>query len=90
MELPIVATDIRGCRQVVEHGATGLLVPLRDPTALSHAVAWLAGEPELRSMMGRRGGDKARREFDQRRIIATTLALYEELLERKSPSRTQR
>ncbi len=29
--LPVIATDIRGCRQVVDHGNTGLLVPVRDP-----------------------------------------------------------
>ena len=35
--LPVVATDIRGCRQVVEHGVTGALVPARDVTALADA-----------------------------------------------------
>lgn len=83
MGLPIVATDIRGCRQVVEDGATGFLVPQRDAPALTDAVARLAGDPGLRATMGRRAVDKARREFDQRRVIATTLAVYEDLLERK-------
>ena len=83
MGLPIVATDIRGCRQVVEHGATGLLVPPRDAAALTDAVARLAGDPGLRSTMGHRAGAKAKREFDQRRVIAVTLAVYEGLLERK-------
>src|SRR6478736_3117230 len=36
--LPIVATDIRGCRQVVDHGVNGLLVPVRDSTALGAAI----------------------------------------------------
>ena len=60
MGLPIVATDIRGCRQVVEHGATGLLVPPRDAAALTDAMAgwratpisappWGAGPPPRRS-----------------------------------------
>ncbi len=39
MGLPIVATDIRGCRQVVDHGTTGLLVPLGDVDLLADALA---------------------------------------------------
>ena len=81
--LPIVATDIRGCRQVVEHGATGLLVPPRDAAALTDAVARLAGDAGLRSTMGHRAAAKAKREFDQSRVIAVTLAVYQGLLERK-------
>jgi glycosyltransferase involved in cell wall biosynthesis len=83
MGLPVVATDIRGCRQVVEHGSTGLLVPARDGAALTDAIARLAGDPALRATMGRNAVAKAVREFDQRRVIATTLDVYEGLLERK-------
>jgi glycosyltransferase involved in cell wall biosynthesis len=83
MGLPIVATDIRGCRQVVEHGVTGLLVPPRDAAALTDSVAHLATDPDRRRAMGRDAADKATREFDQRRVIAATLAVYEGLLERK-------
>ena len=40
--LPVVATDIRGCRQVVDPGVTGALVPTRDVTALASALATYA------------------------------------------------
>ena len=83
MGLPLVATDIRGCRQVVDHEVTGLLVPVRDPVALAAAVARLAGDEAARRRMGQAGADKARREFDQRRVIETTLAAYERLLSRR-------
>jgi glycosyltransferase involved in cell wall biosynthesis len=83
MGRPIVATDIRGCRQVVEDGVTGLLVPPRDTTALTDALARLARDPSVRSAMGRQAEAKATREFDQRRLIALTLDLYERLIERK-------
>jgi glycosyltransferase involved in cell wall biosynthesis len=91
MGLPVVATDIRGCRQVVDHGTTGLLVPPRDAVALTDAVIRLAADPGLRSEMGRQAAAKATREFDQRRVIALTLDLYDGLLERKlRMSRNQR
>jgi glycosyltransferase involved in cell wall biosynthesis len=83
MGLPVIATDIRGCRQVVEHGATGLLVPPREATALTEAVARLAGDPDLRNTLGRRAALKAKQEFDQRRVIALTLGVYEDLIEHK-------
>jgi hypothetical protein len=46
-------------------------------------VARLAGDPGLRTTMGTAAVAKAKRDFDQRQIIAKTLAVYEELLERK-------
>ena len=82
MGLPVIATDIRGCRQVVEHGVTGLLVPPRDAAAFTEAVARLARAPGVRSTMGSEASPR-RAGFDQRQVIATTLAVYEDLLERK-------
>jgi len=83
MGLPIVATDIRGCRQVVEHGVTGLLVPPRDHVALASAIARLAGDQELRARMSSAARERARHLFDQRRCIETTLSVYERLLRRR-------
>lgn len=78
--LPIVATDIRGCRQVVEHGVTGLLVEVRSPTALVDALDQLLGDRATRTAMGAAALERARRHFDQRRIIDTTLDTYARLL----------
>jgi glycosyltransferase involved in cell wall biosynthesis len=80
MGLPVVATDIRGCRQVVDHEVTGLLVPARDPGALAAAVGRLAGDAALRAAMGAAAAAKSGAEFDQRRVIDTTLAVYRTLL----------
>jgi glycosyltransferase involved in cell wall biosynthesis len=74
--LPIVATDIRGCREVVEDGRTGLLVPVRDAGALEAAIDRLAGDPTLRRRLGGAAAAKARDEFDQRQVIARTLDAY--------------
>jgi glycosyltransferase involved in cell wall biosynthesis len=74
--LPIVATDIRGCREVVEDGRTGLLVPVRDPAALETAIDRLAGDATLRRRMGEAALAKAGGEFDQKSVIARTLEAY--------------
>ena len=87
--LPVVATDIRGCRQVVADGETGLLVPLHDAPALADAIARLADDPAERERMGAAGIAKARAEFDDRAVVATTLAVYERVLV-EATSRTRR
>ncbi len=81
--LPVIATDVRGCRQAVDDGVTGLLVPVRDAGALAGAIEKLAGDPDRRRAMGRAGRGKAEAEFDDRRVVETTMAVYERLLERR-------
>ena len=77
----MVATDIRGCRQVVDDGVTGRLVPVGDGAALAEAVVSLAGDVDRRVAMGAAGRAKAAREFDQQHSIDVTLGLYRQLLE---------
>jgi glycosyltransferase involved in cell wall biosynthesis len=78
--LPIVATDIRGCRQAVDDGRTGVLVPRGDAVALAAAIASLVDDEPRRRQMGRAALEKARREFDQQRVIDITLGVYRDLL----------
>ncbi|MGH9030442.1 MAG: GNAT family N-acetyltransferase, partial [Acidimicrobiales bacterium] len=80
MGLPVVATDIRGCRQVVDDGLTGVLVPAQDSQSLTSAVLALVRSPGERSAMGRAGRAKSLREFDQQKVIDLTLGVYDRLL----------
>ena len=86
MGRPIVATDIRGCRQVVEDGVNGLLVPARSPVDLAEAIARIGQDVDLRLAMGRRGAERARRDFDERRVVATVIDTYNELIRSKAPA----
>ena len=79
MGLPVVATNIRGCRQVVDDGQNGFLVTVRDDVTLADAIEKLACDPDLRARMGDAGRAKARRDFDQQRCIDITLATYRRL-----------
>jgi glycosyltransferase involved in cell wall biosynthesis len=82
MGVPVVATDIRGCRQVVEDGTTGVLVPVGDAAALAAAIERLATDPAQRHRLGAAARRKALDSFDQRRCIERTLATYDRLLAR--------
>lgn len=76
MGLPIVATDIRGCRQVVEPGVNGLLVPVRDAAALREALAQLVEDAEGRAAMGKASAERARLHFDEHEVVRRVLACY--------------
>ena len=83
MGLPVVVTDIRGCRQVVEHTRTGFLVAVRDADAMARAITTLASDPVLRADMGTAAREKAEAEFDDQRVIGITLDVYARLLGRR-------
>ena len=84
--LPVIATDIRGCRQVVSHGRSGLLVPLNDPVRLGEAIEELVADPALRQRMGTAGRRKAEDEFDDRAVVSKTMDVYERVLVRATSS----
>jgi glycosyltransferase involved in cell wall biosynthesis len=73
--LPVVATDIRGSREEVNDGNTGLLVPVRDPKALAAALQRLAGDPALRAKLGAAGLARARDLYDEAKVVARQLSL---------------
>ena len=67
--LPLIGTDIEGCRVIVRNGVNGLIVPARNPKALADAIASLVGNPALRAEMGAASREIAIREFDQSQVI---------------------
>lgn len=81
MGLPVVTTDARGCREVVRHRRTGLLVPVDDAGALAGALTELVADPAMRRAYGDAGRVLAEAEFDQQRVIDVTLATYRRLLD---------
>jgi glycosyltransferase involved in cell wall biosynthesis len=78
--LPLVATDIEGCRVVVRDGVNGFLVPVKDPYALADAIETLIKKPELRRQMGIASRKLVEAEFDERIILNKWLALYDRVL----------
>jgi glycosyltransferase involved in cell wall biosynthesis len=70
MARPVIATNVPGCRTVVEDGVTGLLCRVRDDASLADAMArFLALPAPARAAMGAAGRAKIAREFDQALVI---------------------
>ncbi len=79
----IVATDIRGCREVVENGLNGLLVPTGDPLHLTAAIDRLVTDPVTRISMGEYGRKKALADFDERAVVKNVIGAYRDAARRK-------
>ncbi|MCX6060735.1 MAG: glycosyltransferase family 4 protein [Campylobacterales bacterium] len=76
MSLPIVTTDVVGCRETVDQGISGFLVPPQNAQALAEAIEILIVNPLLREKMGKAGREKALREFDISTIIEKHFEVY--------------
>ncbi|AGA28135.1 glycosyltransferase family 4 protein [Singulisphaera acidiphila] len=87
MGLPIVATEIRGCREALTEGESGLLVPPRDAEALTQAILRVLKDPPFRDRLGRAARQRAVLEFDENLYIQRILQAYRELLGKKLPAK---
>jgi glycosyltransferase involved in cell wall biosynthesis len=74
--LPIVSTDVPGCREAVRPGENGLLVPARDSAALGAALRAMIEDPAMRRRFGDAGRLRAENEFASAIVVAQTLAVY--------------
>jgi len=77
--LPLVTTDVPGCREVVSDSIDGLVVPARDADALADAIARLHDDPALAGRLGAAARTKALAQFDERIVVEHTMAVYREL-----------
>jgi glycosyltransferase involved in cell wall biosynthesis len=74
---PVIASEVGGLPEVVEHGKTGLLVPPRDEISLADAIQLLLVRPDLREALGKNGKKKAEELFTRRAMLEATLRQYE-------------
>ena len=78
--LPVVCSNVGGNPEAVRDGEDGFVYPVGDTQALAVAVATLAGDSNLRKVMGARAKENAQREFGMSRMIAAHQALYRDIL----------
>lgn len=77
MAKPIVTTDTVGCREVVQDGINGFLVPVQDAQALADKIEILLRDHDLRLRMGEEGRSKVLKEFDVNTVVAQYMEYYE-------------
>lgn len=78
--IPIIATDVPGCREVVVDQENGLLVPPSDSAALASAMIELIGDWSRMREFGRAGRLRIQSLFDERTVIDATLNVYSRML----------
>ena len=79
-EIPIVAYDVSGCKEIVHDNLNGILVPFKNESALYLAVMRLLDNPKLRIKMGRKGRQIVIENFTESRISSETIKVWSEVL----------
>jgi N,N'-diacetylbacillosaminyl-diphospho-undecaprenol alpha-1,3-N-acetylgalactosaminyltransferase len=79
--LPIIATDVPGCKCLVDNGINGFLIKPRDVKDLCSKIEKLIINEDLRTSMGRNSRIKAIREFDISKVVSSHIDLYNRLLQ---------
>lgn len=82
--VPVVATDVIGIRDVIEHERNGLLVPANDPEAMAAAITRIFDDESLRDRLRAAALDDVRRRFLRSRMAGRIETLYREALARRS------
>jgi len=76
MGRPIVATDVVGCRETVDDGENGYLVPIESPDILASKIENILEDEELYKSMAQKSREKAVKEFDIRNIVKQYMEIY--------------
>lgn len=74
--LPLIATDVPGCRDVIENEVDGILVPVRNAQELALQIDRLVSDEGLRMRLGHAAYQKACRLFEEQVIIKQTVSVY--------------
>ena len=77
---PVVATNVGGVPDVIEHEGDGLLVPAGDVDGISRALERLARDPGLRRRLGTEGRERVIPRYRVERLVDDVDELYRELL----------
>ena len=80
LKKPVVATDIRGCREEVIHNETGLLVPVRNHIALTNALDYLLLNLNIAKKMGESGSLVAQKLYNEKNIVQLQIKIIKERL----------
>ena len=86
--VPVVASEVAGIPELVEHGVSGLLVPQRDADALAAALEKLWREPELAAGLAKAAREKIERIWDRNRNLDELARLIDSYVPASAPANT--
>ena len=78
---PIITTNSIGCKDVVDDGVNGFLIPIKDSEALAQKLRILIEDKDLRIKMGRASRKKAEQEFGLENVVEKHLDIYNRILQ---------
>ena len=78
--LPVITTDVPGCRDAIIKNVTGILVPVKNTQRLTDAIIYLLKNPKINKQLGILGRQRAERLFSIDKIIENHFKIYNSLL----------
>lgn len=81
--IPAITTDVGGCKEIVEPGKNGILVPLMDSSALREAVLWMHNHPDERRDMGKQARVTVKERYDHVILIEKLISVHRSLIDNK-------
>ncbi len=79
--IPVIATNVGGNPEVIQHEKTGLLIPVKDSSALSLAISWMNDHPDERKVMGKQGRVEMITHYDDDLLINRLIDIHQSLLQ---------
>ena len=80
MAKPIITTDTPGCKDIIDHGINGLLVPVKDSRAIELAILFLKRNNKIAKIFGQKIRSKVKKNFDVKIINEQTIKVYNDIL----------
>ena len=80
MEKPIITTNVPGCKEIIDHGHSGLIVSPKDSASLESAILLLIRNQDLAFKLAKNTRSKVIKEFEVNQINFETLNQYENLM----------
>lgn len=79
-EVPVIATDIRGCREAIDNGKNGILVPMENSEELARQIIFILSNKDKAAELAQNARQKAVRQFDEKKVFEKIKAEYQNFL----------